>query len=899
MKPERWQEISRVFHAALERPESQRAAFLEEACGGDGALREEVESLLAHKDAGSFIESPAIEVAAKALAQDDSELRRAQESERQRIGSTVSHYRILEKLGGGGMGVVYKAEDTRLDRTVAIKFLPEEVAHDREALKRFSREARAASALNHPNICTVYDLGEHEGQPFIVMECLEGQTLKQLIDAGEGSPRPFEARRVPLRTDRLVDLGIQIANALDAAHSKGIVHRDIKPANIFVTEHGEAKLLDFGLAKLVREREARKQATHDSTTSDGTVTSSGKVMGTAEYMSPEQVRAGELDARTDLFSLGLVLYEMATGQRAFSGDSVGAVVNAILHRVPPSPRLFNLDLPPKFEEIISKAIEKDRALRYQTASDMRADLQRLKRDTDSEQGSVQPVVAHQRSDWKRRGWVAAGITSLALLAIAMLLVGLNVDRWRDRLLGHETALHIQSLAVLPLENLSHDPEQDYFADGMTEALIGELSQIGPLRVISRNSVMQYKGQRKPTPQIAKELNVDALVEGSVLRWGHRVRISAQLVQANPERNLWAKNYERDLIDVLALQSEVARGIVEEIQVKLAPQEQDRLRPARAVKPEAYDAYLQGRYFWNKRDRESLMKGLEYFQQAVELDPTYALAHAGVADSYAVLGANVWLSPREAFPKAKAAALEALRIDDTAAEAHASLALVKQQEWDWAGAEREFKSALALNPGYASAHQWYSLSLSLAGRHEDAIREAQRAAELDPLSTVISLNTGEVLYFARRFEEARRAIQRTLQVSPDFSPARYYLGLVYLHDHEFKESIAELQEAATLSPEDDRKKAALGYAYAVSARKIDSQDILTQLKNQSKRRYVSPYVLALICVGLGKKGEAFEWLEKAYKQRDSDLPAIRLEPMFDPLRSDPRFRELLGRINFPT
>jgi tetratricopeptide (TPR) repeat protein len=372
-----------------------------------------------------------------------------------------------------------------------------------------------------------------------------------------------------------------------------------------------------------------------------------------------------------------------------------------------------------------------------------------------------------------------------------------------------------------------------------------------------------------------------------------------LIQAAAERDLWAESYDRDVRDVLALQSDVARAIVEEIQIKLSPQEASRLRTARAVKPEAYDAYLKGRYFWNKREPESVMKGLKYFQQAVELDSTSALAHAGVADSYAILGDNYWLPPREAFPKARAAALEALKIDDATAEAHASLALIMQEEWDWKGAEREFKSALALNPGYASAHQWHSLSLCFAGRHDEALMEAQRAAELDPLSSIVSLNVGEVLYFARRYGEARQAIQRTLEASPDSSSARFCLGLVNLQDHKFEESIAELQKAATLSPEDDLTKAALAYAYAISGRKNDSQDILTQLKNQSKRRYVSPYALALICVGLGKKGEALEWLEEAYKQRDTNLPLIGLEHMFDPLRSDTRFRELLRRINFPT
>jgi len=576
---------------------------------------------------------------------------------------------------------------------------------------------------------------------------------------------------------------------------------------------------------------------------------------------------------------------------------VGATVNAILHRVPPSPRLFNPDVPPKLEEIISKAIEKDRALRYQTASDLRTDLQRLKRDTDTEQGGIQPVVVDRRSVWERRGWMAAGIAPLALIAIAMLLVGLNVGRWRDRLLGHTTALHIQSLAVLPLENLSHDPEQEYFADGMTEALIGELSQIRLLRVISRNSVMQYKGQRKPTPQIAKELNVDAVVEGAVLRSGDRLRISAQLVQANPEKNLWARSYDRDQSDVLALQSEVAQAIAEEIQIKLSPQETSRLRAARAVKPDAYKAYLKGRYFWNMRDRDGVTKGLQYFQQAVVLDPGYALAYVGVADSYIIDGDNEWLPPYEAFPKAKEAALKALEIDDTLAEAHASLAMIEQSEWDWRGAEMAYKEALALGPSYATAHQWYSSLLAVTGRHEEAIAEAKRAAGLDPLSPTVSTHMGRIYYVARRYKEARRTLEGIGEVSPSFFWARYFLGLVDWQERKFEESIADLQKANNLSRGDDRTKAALAYAYALSGRKDPAQKIFNELKAESRMRHVSPYVLAQSCVGLNKE-EAFQWLEEAFQQRNTELPWIGVDPRFDPLRSDSRFNSLLRRVALP-
>ena len=490
MNPGRLQEIEKIFHAALERPASQRAAFLNEACAGDGALRGEVESLLAHEDVRSSIKSPAIQAAVKALARDDSELRRVQEEERQRIGSMVSHYRILEKLGGGGMGVVYKAEDTRLDRAVAIKFLPEDVAHDREALKRFHREARAASALNHPNICTVYDLGEEAGQPFIVMECLEGQTLKQLIDCGEGSALPVGTRGGPLRTDRLVDLATQIADALEAAHSKGIVHRDIKPGNIFVTSCGQAKVLDFGLAKVAIDR----TQTAAGEASSALQTAAGAVAGTVQYMSPEQALGQVVDARSDLFSFGSVLYEMATGRNAFPGSTTSETIAHILHTQPEAIARFNYDVPQELERIIRKCLEKEADNRYQSAKELKVDLRRLKRETDSGPvgaGLVPAAEGRPQGAPLRKRQIAA-LAGAVIVVVAAVLLALNVAGLRDRILRpggtvREPPLQIQSIAVLPLANLSGDPEQEYFADGMTEELITNLGKISALRVISRTS----------------------------------------------------------------------------------------------------------------------------------------------------------------------------------------------------------------------------------------------------------------------------------------------------------------------------------------------------------------------------------------------------------------------------
>ena len=797
------------------------------------------------------------------------------------IGKTISHYRVTAKLGAGGMGEVYLAHDERLEREVALKVLPARMLTDEAARKRFRKEALALSKLNHPNIATIYDFDTQDGVDFLVMEYVEGTTLSEKL-SGHSLPEKDVAR-----------LGGQVADALEEAHEHGVIHRDLKPSNVMVTPKGQAKVLDFGLAKLVQH--VSETAVTES------LTEGPRGAGTLPYMAPEQLRGEEADARTDLYALGALLYEMATGERPFREDIATRLIDAILHQAPTTPRAINARVPPELERIILKCLEKNPGNRYQSAKDIEVDLRRL---TTSTSAPAVRVAAPARMT-RRKAALAAGI---GLVMLAGVLIVWNKGTIGEWLGGGVSTAPIESIAVLPLDNLMGDSEQEYFVDAMTDALTSELGKIGALRVISRTSAQQIKKRMEETgeslQEIARELNLDAVVEGSVLRSGERVRVTAQLIHAATDRHLWSESYERDLTNVLRLQSEVARAIADKINVTVTSEERVRLALARTVNPEAHEAYLKGMYLYDKHTREDNPRAIEFAQQAIEIDPGYAPAYALLSSSYLEFGSFVGIPAipaSEARAKALAAAMKALDIDDTLAEAHVALGLILDFEhWDWAGAEREFKRAIELNPNSARAHAEYAnyLGYVTVKDPDAAIREAKRAQELDPLSFWGNATVGLLYANAGKYVKASEEFQKSLKMYPHSGTLHWLIGIAHRRIGRYDEAIAEFEKAITLLPGNTDLVGALGHAYAAAGKRYEALKILDELKQLSKRGHVQPTTVSKVYAGLGQKDQAFEWLEKAYEEHERELVYIKINSAWVSLRSDPRYHDLLRRMNLP-
>ncbi|HLY19573.1 MAG TPA: protein kinase [Bryobacteraceae bacterium] len=846
MEPERWRKIEELYHAAASLAADQRDEFLDRACAGDASLRCEVGTLLSMEErAAGFIELPAAEIMARSIARNQ-----APPSDRL-PGSLISHYRIVERIGGGGMGVVYKAEDTLLGRFVALKFLPDNVAADPPSLARFRREAQAASALDHPNICTVYEIAEDQGHPFIVMQFLDGRTLKHLIG---GNPLPLA---------RTLELGIQIAEALEAAHAQGIIHRDIKPANIFVTGRGHAKLLDFGLAK-------KAAAAQD----DPLLTSPGAAIGTVAYMSPEQVKGRELDARTDLYSFGAVLYEMATGRLPFSGGTHALIFDGILNRSPEPPRSLNPELPPALGRIIARALEKDRASRFQHASEIRADLARL-----------QILPPAKALAWKPWAAILAVCAVLALaIAAAYALRGGRVS------LPVSVTASDNVLAVLPFRGIQRDDSQDYFADGMTQALITSLARLEKLRVVSLASEAAGRRDTAAWNTILRNQKVRRVLTGTVARSGGRVRIDAQLIDPTTRSVLWANSYDRDVQDTLALESALAEAIAGEIQVTLTAQDRERLRQS-PVKPAALDAYLHGRYFWNRRTEESLRHAAQYFQQAIDIDPGYALAYSGLADSYSLLGSieTSAMTPAAAMPLAKAAAQKALQLDPNLADAHASLGYVKlSYDWDLPAAAREFSRALTLNPNSATARHWYSHYFMAVGDLPRATEQMRQALQLEPLSPSINIGIGWCLYYSRRYDQAIEQFRAVTEMDPSLPLAHQTLGMAYQQKGQFDQAIEEYKRAAAFSSNNPASVAALASIYAGLGKHAEAAQELNLLRDMARTRYVPSFYFASIRYSMGDLPGTFRWGWKAVGERCDYLMYLHVEPRVGKLALNPEF-----------
>ena len=796
------------------------------------------------------------------------------------IGETVTHYRILDKIGEGGMGVVYRAEDTRLGRQVAVKFLSAKLLQDPSALERFQREAKAASALNHPHICALYDIGQKGNLPFLVMELLNGTTLRHRINSQ------------PLPLDTLLEYATQITDALDTAHARGIIHRDVKSANIFVTDRGQIKMLDFGLAKLDRST-GPIDPFADTQLAAAQPTEIGQQLGTLSFMSPEQARGEEVDARTDLFSFGVVLYEMATGREPFSGRTSALVIDALLNSTPSRPSDANPSMPVELEHIITKALEKDRDLRYQTAAELRADLKRLRRETDS--ARTRAVTARGtdvKAPAKTPGVRRFGTSAIAAAAVVMLAVLASAAYF---MWPRASASTIDSIAVLPFTTTGAAADTEYLTDGITETLINGLSQLPDLKVIARSVVFRYKGRNEDPQQVGQTLNVRAVVTGRVTVRGNQLNIQADLMNVESGTQIWGNQYNRPASDLIAVQEQIASDILEKLRPRISGEDKKRATRRYTENAEAYQVYLQGRYHWNKGTIEGYKKSIEYFQQAIGRDPKYALAYAGLADSHLLLG-SYWV---ESLPEARSAAEQALAIDPSLAEAHIALGHIKMLlDWDWAAAEREFTQGISLNPSSALAHNQFAMFLAARGKVADAITEVRRAQDLDPMSSIVNSDLGWYLLYGGQVSEAIAQFRKTLEFDDTSVSAHRGLGIALSESGKHADALTELRRALSLAENSPVIMGHLGAAQARAGRRADAAATLKDMEGLAAREYVPSSALAEIATALGDTARALDLLERALAEHDFAMATIGVVPWFKPLAGEVRFEALKAKIGLP-
>ena len=863
MLDDKWLKIEKIFNDAVLLPTGEQPAFIAESCGDDIEMCEELNRMIAEDaNRNNLLELPIFTLGLQLLGTDLDETAPP---------TDFADYKIRQLLGRGGMGAVYLAEDLRLKRLIALKILSTAATRSSEAVTRFQQEARSVSAISHPNVAHIYEFGEFGGQHFLAMEYVPGQTLRELLSAGK------------LDVVYTLEIALQITKALISTHQAGIIHRDIKPENVMICKDCHVKVLDFGLAKYIEptnieENNRLRISTSDKTSLD---TVPGMIIGTTAYMSPEQIRGKGLDARTDLWSFGVVLFEMLTAKHPFTGDTVSDVQAAVL--------LGDLtigDCPKSLRQIVGTLLLKNPSDRYQSAEDLLKDLHCLKEASDAE---------------KRSPGIAAKIKKHKIITGGLLILLFGLSAASFRIFSNYATLPsritpVNSIAVLPFVSENSGEDDNYLSDGLTDALTNKLSRLPNLSVKARSSVFQYKGQTIDPQTVGQELSVQVVLLGRVVEQNDALTVNLNLVDGRTGSQIWSKQYNRRNADLILLQNEMARDVSANFRSHLSGADEQILGKNYTENVEAYRFYMKGRFYWNKRTAKDLKKSIEYFEQAAALDPNFALAFAGIADTYLLMSGNAALSPRESFPKAKTAALKALGIDDALAEAHNALAYeLFNYEWNAADAEREIKLAIELNPNYATAHQWYGNSILLgSGRFEEAIAESKRAQELDPLSLIINADLGTTLLFARRTDEAVEQFQKTIEMDDNFAYAHVFLGRAYLMRNDFPAAIAQCQKAQSLG-DDPRPLVILARIYAKLGRKKESVELLDRLKNIGEQKYVSAYYFALVCAGLGENDEAFKYLEKAFQDREGRMTLLNVDSLMDELRADRRFKDLVRRI----